>query len=111
MNDELAEAERNRRLNARIAAGTAVMGIDEVMDLVRQMAAANMDVPGPRAVQIADELVKAQARVDLLRQANARLYEALGELVEAPLRSPEHEDRARAVLASMTTELAGWQTS
>jgi hypothetical protein len=88
--------ENNRALMTAVCAG--VLAAEQS---VRQLT---------EVAKIAYERDALQARVAELRQANARLYEALEELVEAPLRSPEHEDRARAVLAGMTTELAGWQT-
>jgi hypothetical protein len=53
---EGAEVARNRGLAERIAAGKAVGSLDEVMATIRQMAAAHLDVPGPRAAQLADEI-------------------------------------------------------
>jgi hypothetical protein len=58
-----------------------------------------------------NKVLAAQLRErDQLLQANAKLYEALEELVEAPLRSPEHEDRAQAVLRDVKAELASWSS-
>jgi hypothetical protein len=50
------EIARNRRLAERIANGTtAPDDLDQVIKSVREMAAADLDVPGPQAAaQIAD---------------------------------------------------------
>ncbi len=81
------EQLRNRRLADRITAGTAVPGLDEVMVEVRRMAGAYLDVPGPRAAQLCDE-------IDRLRQVLAALADdpATGTVqravIEAALRPP-----------------------
>lgn len=41
-----------------------------------------------------------------LQLANAKLYEGLEELIEAPSRSPEAVERAEAVLRDVAAELA-----
>lgn len=71
---EGAEIARNQRLAERIAAGRSAGSLDEVMTTIRQMAAAYLDVPGPRAAQLADE-------IDRLRkiEAQARTVVDLGE--------------------------------
>jgi len=47
-----------------------------VIQQIRLNSGAHMDVPGPRAVQIADELAKAQARIEELTEIleDARSY-------------------------------------
>jgi hypothetical protein len=71
------EQRRNRRLAQNLAAGTAVPGLDEVMEGARRMAGAYLDVPGPRAVQLCDE-------IDRLRVGMAAARDALrvGQRVE-----------------------------
>lgn len=59
--DASAEQHRNRRLAERIAAGTAVPDLAEVMAGVRSMAGAYLDVPGPRAAQLCDEIERLRA--------------------------------------------------
>jgi hypothetical protein len=58
-----------------------------------------------------NKVLAAQLRErDQLLAANAKLYEALEELSEAPVRSPEHVERAEAVLRDVKAELASWSS-
>ncbi len=83
------EQQRNRRLADRITAGTAVPDLGEVMVETRRMAGAYLDVPGPRAAQLCDE-------IDRLRQVLASLAADPATdriqliVIEAALRSPEN---------------------
>lgn len=66
-----AEVESNRRLAERIASGTDVMRdrFDGVLEYARQLGAANLDVSGPRVVQIVDEVVRLRAQISSVREA------------------------------------------
>jgi hypothetical protein len=55
------EQERNRRLADRIADGKAPLDANMIR-VAREMGAANLDVPGPRVVQIIDELEQLRAQ-------------------------------------------------
>jgi hypothetical protein len=69
-----AEQERNRRLAENIAAGTDVLRgrTDEVINGVRGMAVAHLDVPGPRALQLIEEIDRLRAELARLRGIEER---------------------------------------
>jgi hypothetical protein len=47
------EQERNRRLVAAIKAGQSPLD-EDMLRIMRGMAAANLDIPGPRVIQLID---------------------------------------------------------
>lgn len=57
------ERERNKRLAERIENGTDSMRgeLDTVIDLIEQMAKAHLNVPGPRALQLIEEIRRLRA--------------------------------------------------
>lgn len=64
------ERHRNERLAANLAARQPMSRteLDDMMRLVRQYAAAFMDVPGPRAAQLADEIDRLRAQAEAVRK-------------------------------------------
>lgn len=62
-----AEQLRNRRLAANIAAGSSPL-TPELIETMRRNAAANLDVPGPRVLQLLDELAENEGVIKLLRR-------------------------------------------
>lgn len=57
------ETRRNKRLAENIAAGSDSCDLDEVIRYARGNGAAFMHVPGPRAAQLADEVVRLREQV------------------------------------------------
>lgn len=86
------EIANGQRLRDRIAAGNSVPAdIDEVIRTVRELGEVGLRVPGPRAVQIADELVR-------LRAAAVDVLDAI-DRVPAGSRAPAVVDVERAARA------------
>lgn len=55
MTAETTDVERNRKLAANIAAGNSPLDL-KLEQTLRANAEANLDVPGPRVVQLLDEV-------------------------------------------------------
>lgn len=60
-----AEQARNARLAYRIESGLAPL-TPAILSTLRAQAEANLDVPGPRALQVLDELERVRAAVRTL---------------------------------------------
>jgi FtsZ-binding cell division protein ZapB len=130
--DEAAETAHNRRLAERIEAGTDVMPFDEVLQLACRVGEANLDVSGPRVVQLLvkkidqlkAELNALRAGADELQAENERLreerdafkgasetwakrYRDLNEVALNDLRNPDVVLKARVgVLTAALTRVA-----
>lgn len=91
MNDnEHWEIVRNQRLAERLASGGSVPDLDKVMEWVRQMSGAHLDVPGPRAAQLCDEIDR------LTAEHEVQLARAIAE-----------RDAARAEVEALCARVAG----
>lgn len=90
-----AEQERNRRLAENIVAGTDVLRgrTDEVIAGVRGMAIAHLDVPGPRALQLIEEVERLRAELARRDTTVAAVRKMGEELAEA---APSLTGTARA---------------
>jgi hypothetical protein len=97
-----AEQERNARLAATLASGTSVPDLPEVVAMVRKMATANLDVPGPRAAQIADALDKANGWHDAGLAADA----AWDRFTNA--KDPISAAQAATAMNDAMSDLASW---
>jgi hypothetical protein len=62
------EQHRNKRLAERLASGNSVPSLDEVMETIRLNAGAYLDVPGPRAAQLCDEIDSLRAQLAAVRE-------------------------------------------
>lgn len=90
MSDRDSERYRNERLARNLKTSDGAMSLDEVIDLVRDYTRCHMDVPGPRANQLIDEIDRLRALGDALAESAEWIGRA------CPGEFPALEDKAQA---------------
>jgi DNA repair exonuclease SbcCD ATPase subunit len=101
--DEAAETARNRRLAERIEADTDVMPFDEALQLACRVGEANLDVSGPRVVQLVKKIDQLKAELNALRAGADELQAENERLREEAKQGARQIEVARAYRAEWDT--------